>query len=405
MPDSKVHSALTRTALALQTADTGDNEKLIGEYSSWPDRYFSDRWKELEPYMFFLDGIQFHYPPDTPYNELYRYWNRGENGFFRSRLFVNENFRHVTAGFRFYIERIVRNFRQNDLDEGKKYLGCLLHMLQDSCFGLHALEGAGGADAFVLDRLTDDAAAPSMIMAKMKFRDDYPELDYAPRSLGNSPDEMVMKLYAAYCAASADARKCCFRYILNTLENRPEQNTEPENRMYADTVRLCADVIHTVFQLGRGEIIPSGPCRLEELEPYQFPFGGFTPYRFRSFLRNKAVDREGKYIPLELDCGQYEHGLSFGTHLEGTLLYSVVPEMFSRFTCRIGLHAAFPAAGKVQLTWIDHGRETESFTLDPGCRSRAVDVPDPGGEFGLKFRSDPACGILVLAEPLLRPGN
>ena len=39
MPDSKVHSALTRAALALQTADTGDNEKLIGEYCSWPDRF------------------------------------------------------------------------------------------------------------------------------------------------------------------------------------------------------------------------------------------------------------------------------------------------------------------------------------------------------------------------------
>jgi len=405
MPDSKVHSALTRAALAMQSADTGDNEKLISEYSSWPDLYFSDRWKELAPYMFFLDGIQFHYPPDTPYSELYRYWKRGENGFFRSRPFVNENFRHVTAGFRFYIERIVRNFRQNDLEEGKKYLGCLLHMLQDSCFGLHALEGAGGADAFVLDRLTDDAVRPSMIMAKMQYRDDYPELDYAPRSLGNSPDEMVMKLYAAYCAASADARKCGFRYILNTLENRPERNTEPENRMYADTVRLCADVIHTVFQLGRGEIVPSGPCRLEELEPYQFPFGGSGGYRFRSFVRNRAFDRDDNPIPLELDCGRFEHGLSFGTHHEGSLLYWIAPGGFREFTATVGLHRAFPVRGKVELTLVNHGSEVETFTLDESRRSRELKIPHPADEFGLSFRSSPACGVLVLADPLLFPAE
>ena len=140
MPDSKVHSALTRAALALQTADTGDNEKLISEYSSWPDLYFSDRWKELEPYMFFLDGIQFHYPPDTPYNELYRYWDMDENSnFHRSRPAVNENFRHVTAGFRFYLDHILEHFARHEIEEGKKYLGCLIHMLQDSTFGLHAL--------------------------------------------------------------------------------------------------------------------------------------------------------------------------------------------------------------------------------------------------------------------------
>ena len=31
--------------------------------------------------MFFLDGVQFHYPPDTPYNALYRYWKHGKKGY------------------------------------------------------------------------------------------------------------------------------------------------------------------------------------------------------------------------------------------------------------------------------------------------------------------------------------
>ena len=402
MSDLQVHSALTRAALALQDFDTGDNKKLVGDYSSWPDLYFSDCWKEIEPYMFFLDGIQFHYPPDTSYNELYRYWKRDENGFSRSRPFVNENFRHVTAGFRFYIENIVRYFRQNEMDEGKKYLGCLLHMLEDSCFGLHALEGAGGADAFVLDRLTDRTAQPSMIMAKLKYRDDFPNLDYSPQSLGNSPEEMVMKLYAAYCAASADSRKCCFRYILNTLENRPEHNEEPENRMYANTVKLCADVIHAVFQLGRGETLPAEPCRLEELEPYQFPFGGFGGYRFRSFVRNCAYDPDNNQIPLELDRGMFEHGLSFGTHTDGSLRYFIAPGIYRKFTCRIGLHPISPARGNVEITWYNEGKAVRTDILDKTVGSLEIGIPEPGKEFGVSFRSDPSCGILVLADPLLQ---
>ena len=403
MPDSRTHSALTRAALALQTAETGNNENLIKDYSSWPDFYFSDRGKELRPYIFFLDGIQFHYPPDTPYNDLYRYWDIGENDFHRSRPFINENFLHVTAGFRFYIENIVRNFRQNDLDEGKKYLGCLLHMLEDSCFGLHALEGAGGADAFVLDRLTDDPVQPSMIIAKIKYRDDFPKLEYVPHSLGNSPDEMVMRLYAAYCAASADSRKCGFRYILNTLENRAEQNPEQEYRMYANAVKLCADVIHTVFQLGRGMILPSGPCRLEELEPYQFPFGGFGGYRFRSIVRNCAYDRQNAPIPLELDCGRFEHGISFGSHHEGSLRYWIAPGVFREFSGKIGLHSAFPVNGTAELTLFNNGIPADSFTLDGSRRSMELKIPYPENDFGLSFRSSPACGVLVLADPQFFP--
>ena len=404
MPDAATHSAITRAALQLQPFDTGDNSRLIDDYSSWPDRYFSERRAEIMPYMFFLDGIQFHYPPDTPYTELYRYWDMDENSnFHRSRPAVNENFRHVTAGFRFYLEHILEHFARREMEEGKKYLGCLIHMLQDSTFGLHALEGAGGSDAFVLDRLTGAEPAPSAILGRLRYRDDFAVPGHQPRSLGNSVEETVMRLYAEYCRVSADSRQCVFRYVMNTLENRAERNFAEEQRMFHNAVKLTADTIWTVYRIARGEIGPVRSCRLEELEPYQFPFGGFGGYRFRSFLRNKAVDREGKTLPLELDRGRFEHGLSFGTHLEGTLLYSVAPKVFSRFTCRIGLHAAFPAAGKVQLTWISHGRETETFTLDPDCRSRMVDLPDPGGEFGLKFRSDPTCGVLVLADPLLLP--
>lgn len=403
MPDSRTHSALTRAALALQTAETGNNENLIRDYSSWPDFYFSDRGKELRPYIFFLDGIQFHYPPDTPYNDLYRYWDMDERGRFRkSRAFVNENFRHVTAGFAFYIGHILECFRKNETEEGKKYLGVLLHMLQDSTFGLHSLEGAGGGDAFLLDRLTGSTPAPSEILAGLRYREDFRMPAYEPQLLGRSRGEMVMKLYAAYCRTSADSRRAAFRYVMNTLENHPEKNGAEEQRMFGNAVTLCADTVHTLFQLAKGETPPAGPCRLDELEPYEFPFGGFGGYRFRSFVRNCAFDRENNAVPLELDCGKFEHGLSFGTHADGRLRYFIAPGIYRKFTCRIGLHPISPAGGNAEITWFNAGKAVRTDILDPAVRSLEIGIPEPGKEFGLSFRSDPSCGILVLADPVLQ---
>jgi len=402
MPNSQTHGALTCDALELQTFDTGDNSELIRDYCSIPDLYFSDRRAELEPYTFMLDGIQFHYPPHIAYEDLYRYWNRDEKRLFRARPFRNENFRHVTEGFRWYISHTVDRFRCGEAEEGKKFLGCLLHMLEDSTFGLHALEGPGGSDAFILDRLSDSPVPPSVMLAKIRYRDDFPRLEYTPRPLGNSIEEMVMRLYAAYCAAAADSRRAAFRYVLNTLENRENENRVLEERMHRNAVTLCADVIRTVFQLAKGEKIPrKEPCRLDELEPYEFPFGGFGAYCYRSFVRNAAVGLDGALIPLELDSGRAEHGLSFGTHSEGALRYWIAPDTFSEFSARIGLHPAFPIQVEIELTLFNDGREVCRLTLNDSCRSAEIRITDPKNEFGLAFRSTARCGVVVLADPLL----
>ena len=402
MPDTSIHRALTRAALQLQTFDTGDNTTLVQEYCTYPDAYFSDRAKELEPYMFFLDGIQFHYLPDTPYTELYRYWQNGENGFCRRGKFVNENFRHAQAGFRFYITQAVRHLKQKETEEGKKFLGCLLHMLEDSTFGFHVLEGPGGADAFFLDRIMDSPVPPSDIMTRIRFRENAAWQNYTPRSLGNTPDEMLMNLYTAYCRAAGDSRKCAYRFITGTLANHPEDTEQAEIRMTVNAVQLCADVIHTVFQLAEGKILPQKrPYPLELLEPYEFPFGGYGIYRFRSITRDFAAAPNGEKKPLELDRGPVEHGIAFGSHIEGNLRYWIAPETFREFTAAFGLHPAFPGKGEIELTWINDGKPVETIRLNDSRRSADIKIPQPKNEFGLSFHSSPPCGVVVIAHPAL----
>ena len=402
MPNSTTHSNLTAAALRLQLCETGDNSELIREYCSLPDLYFSNKRDEVAPYIFFTDGIQFHYPPDTPYCDLYRYWVNDEKGLHRSRSVVNENFRHVTAGFAFYISRTVDHFRNGQYEEGKKYMGCLLHMLEDSTFGLHSLEGAGGTDAFALDRLIDAPLQPSRIMASLQWREDFPLPEHTPSSLGNSVDEVVMKLYAAYCASSSDSRKCAFRYIMNTLENREEENFSLATRMYSNAVRLCADVIHTLFQLGRNEKqIPDAPCPLTGLEPFEFPFGGFAPYKYRSFVRNGAYDTENNFLPLEVAHHKFRHGLSFGTHAAGTLSYQIAPDTFRQFRAVVGFHKAVPVNGEAHITFFNDGKEEYVFTLNEKNSFTEVHIAMPRKELRLTFRSTGQCGVIVVGEPEL----
>ena len=152
MPSGYHHQSLTRQALI--SAGVTDAQQLAESYCNYPDYYFSERKEEVEPYMFFCDGIQFHYPPHTPVEEFYRYWNRSEHGNYPLRTQKNENIRHTVEGFSYYLTKTVALLKENNRQEAWKFLGCLLHFLEDSAFGVHALEGIDGTDLFVLDRLS-----------------------------------------------------------------------------------------------------------------------------------------------------------------------------------------------------------------------------------------------------------
>lgn len=57
--------------------------------------------------------------------------------------------------------------RDGNETEAMKYLGVLLHVLQDACFGVHALEGPGGCDLFFFDRLGISDFSPAAKLAQL----------------------------------------------------------------------------------------------------------------------------------------------------------------------------------------------------------------------------------------------
>jgi len=139
------------------------------------------------------------------------------------------------------------------------------------------------------------------------------------------------------------------------------------------------------------------------LEPYEFPLGGFGGYCFRTYQRDIAYDSSGKPIPLEIkkENGKavFQHGISFGSHLEGNLLYWIAPGTFLEFSCVLGLHPEGLREGQVCFEVINHDAAIQKVTLSPSHPSTEIKIQNPENNFGFRMHSSRPCGIVVLGDP------
>lgn len=387
MPDSCIHQQLTREALehsaiALESSCAGE---LIREYCLYPDSYFGRR-QELQKYQVFTDQIQFHYLPDTPWSDVYRYWGYGEDGkICKVRPFRNENFIHADNGFRFLMTRCVEEWKQGNWDEGCRYLGTLLHTLEDSIFGPHTLEGPHGVDFFALNRLSgEDLVTP---VCKMKpDQEPLTELaDDPPRLLGRNVDECSMRLYALYVEANNSSRHCCFREAVRHFTgNLHEKETLQDcHTMRINAVRVCADVIKSCYALATGEGLETVPerCYLSELEPVEFPFNGAGAFRFKTMQKQSNT-------------------LQFGIQGVVALTYSIAKETFRKFETILTLEG-YTAPEEISCKVFLDDKIVQEILLT-GRNEVKIDLPEPGGMLAFRFNAKGTLpGCIVLKEPCL----
>ena len=371
MPGLKIHQTLTGAALESNRISNAGN--LAEIYCAYPDFYFDDRNNEVKPYMFFQDGIQFHYPPHTPVEEFYRYWDRNENGNFPFQHHSNENVCHVEAGFRFYTEKVIALLQKGEREEAWKFLGCLLHFLEDSTYGIHPLEGADGTDIFVLDRLF------GMDMAKYLCFLDFPEelktFRVSPKIISDHAGEFVSLLYARYVRDSAISRKLLFDIAVDHCYGTSKKSVNENIReMYLTALQLTADTIATVLAIAEKKVPVFPERELSDFSPFHYPIGGGSGFALRKYEETK-------------NC------ITFGINSEASILYSIPKNCYHSFTGKI----CASENANVLLHLINENQSVQVMELENG-KEIFIKIPHPGGVFGFRIFSPEVIGKIRITE-------
>ena len=369
MPGKIIHNTITAQALA-SCKITGASA-LAQDYCCYPDFYFEENREEAVPYMFFYGGIQFHYPPHTPVEEFYRYWDNKDGRNYLLSTRANDNIRHVEAGFRYYLNKTVALLKENNRNEAWKYLGCLLHFLEDSTFGLHALEGADGTDIFVLDRLSGKNVTKEL--CKTELPPECFSQTVEPEIISDDIEETVALLYARYVRDTAASRQTLFDQAAALLFGVSKRDFNENTRMmFSTALSLAADVIATVIAIAENTARYTAERKLGCFSPFHYPIGGSGGFGLRKFEEKGDV-------------------ISFGTNSSAKLLYNIPGGIYSRFSA--GVYG--DDIRQVTLYLINNGTVVQTIELEKNCEIQ-VEIDSPCGTVGFEISSTESSGRIEI---------
>jgi len=424
----KEHDIITENAIKLlpdwqKKIIENETGKMVKEYCHYPDWYFwqcTEYHKAALPYHFETDGIQFHYIPDTPIIQHYRYYKISENG---KKLELlpgeeNKNWKHASAGFRYYIEKSISSFKEEKIKDACSFMGCLLHMLEDYGFGLHSMEGPYGTDLFVMDRLFPEADSfekfPSNMLKATEFDKEMLRA-YSPSLLGYKIDEMIFHLYTRYVQTTCSARRLSFQIVNNRYYFPEKDNKALFDRMYRNIISLCADLLFTVFCAASGRFEGMNEhlkeVFLSDMEPVSRPWG-LSHYRFVTMLRDKAMNNEKKFVPLQtivMNNGKtenitFEKGIGMGSHYNAELLYELPRNTYEELSFHIGFFHERISHGNLEIDFMNNGEKSYGITLSEEHPSEKITIHSPSGRCGLIIRNGKGMAgpHIVIGNPILK---
>ena len=191
--------------------------------------------------------------------------------------------------------------------------------------------------------------------------------------------------------------------ILLAHWNGKSENTASCLSMYRNAVQLCADVLKTVSELATGKTEASPYMPLAELEPYEFPGGGYGAYRFRTLETDCYYTSDGQKKLLAFPEATFHSGLSFGVAVEQNLLYHLPEKIFDCFSGTLLL--AGEKNANVHCRIVNRGTTVQKFVFDARHPILAVNLSNPAGEFGFCLTSEAPFGIMVLGNGQICAGR
>lgn len=432
MPGGSQHKLMTQLALgqlpegALAQLGGEAAADLLLETCCYPDAYFdltNGGHERAAPYALLIEGIQFHYLPNSPTESEYKFWgvtppdSQDRRKLERLHRLPNRNWRHAWVGFNYYLDKMVECLQTGDFKEAAGFLGTLLHVLQDAAAFIHALEGPDGLDVFALDGLItppddDPALLPSLALAGRTVPCTIS--DYVPMLLGTGVPEAAFRLYSAYARTVKHSRRMLTPLLYAIYEKREADADRLCAEMLQTGARLCADAAFTAASIAADRFDPVQKSALDEvclseLEPVSRPRVTSQPYGLVGLTRDHALDENRQRCPLALMTDgkrrEFERGFGSGTHFDCKTAFELPAGVYRTFTCWVGAHAdlsrkpGFTAGIKLRG---DAVRQADITSDNPACFLKC-DVSG-GGLLELFAESDRGLGhvnSVVWGDPLL----
>ena len=330
-------------------------EALEGDYCMYGDNYFIDP-KTIGPFIELPDGRL----PMDPW-EIRTFRKDGPGADFYTCGYYGL----MRDCFDYFAERCITEIRRGDIDTFARFLGSIAHVIEDSGTPAHAVGTNLGTD-FKLIKLLHPCGDHEKMAAQfhpiLECRYEPFVLDYRPRLLGRTPEEISFRFLERY----TDMIEGAIGFVLPVMNAFYAGDDALVARRLTQCGRFCsevlADFIHSLFAVGAGRITP------EELENLRMvSLGGLTPLERSAWMpnpypyveiRNAPWSRSqgGKQVPLMLEIDgeetEYADGFGLGPPFEAT--YQLPEGVFERFESAVGLNSRLPSvAGVVFEVWGD----------------------------------------------------
>ncbi|QDT44982.1 NPCBM/NEW2 domain protein [Gimesia alba] len=365
--------------------------RLCRDYTSLQDKHAGGKAPQLDPYCL-VPGVRL------------------------SLHDVNPPMQSATA-IQWYLEQIANNLQAGKTDEAMKFLGVLCHWNEDpGCPSAHS-SPVSELQLKTLIPPPKDKARLNYLFGAGGFMDsgDYQLADekYTPRLLGRTRSEAALRIYEHQKLLRHHAAAHIIPIVQDTMQGDGTKADEHRAAAALANGRHTADVIFTAICLATDhsedqEFLFEGQPLTDWLPDFR---GRMIPhpYYVKPFLVNQAMDAKRRLHPLKIGATEYETGYGMGTPFE--LDFVLAPgNVFSRFTCDVGLHPTAGKKGAVQFAVVANGKElVRTKPVRVGDAPVKLDIPLPQADV-LKLTlqtiagegSEPSHNLAVWGTPTLK---
>ncbi len=401
-----IHESITRAAIAsLPEWQRKQLEPVLDvlatRYALIPDIWIlAENRKEFGPLVILPNGDRFTHEPH----------GRDHNA--------------MTIGH--YVNKTVESFRAGRVDEGARWLGCLLHFLQDCGSPSHSFPGDNQLSMW-----------QDLIPVPPAFRDrglhSFVENGEARVSLGSRPpvllgtgtEETTFNLVERLNELVRNARGQLLPILQGVFRNDQAAITAGRVRAAEFDAAVVADAMYTILSIAVGKTDATAAAALntrhvESLTPlevvnqsYYPQFSYFSDPYFGYPVQNgiMAGGETRRKLALRVsengsaERREFEHGIGAGTHTR--LTWSLPAKVYDRFEALTGLHADLGGEGKVTIrVFVDGQAAWYSGEMSGGDAAQRISVPVWGArEVSLSLESRAAKkggNYVVVADPVLR---